>query len=134
MSERLEPARDREEFSLAVRKAAWARCGGRCEGCGKVLVKGGFTYDHTQPWRRGGSSTLENCKVLCKGPRDSCDYRKTYGEDLPGIAAVKRYGKNRLPLDVERPAKKPPTMKRRGFRKGPARKFPNRPFPQRRDR
>lgn len=113
MSERLADAPKRQEFSTAVRRAAWARCAGRCEGCGLPLTKGGFTYDHTIPWRRGGPSTLDNCRVLCSGPKDSCDWEKTYTKDLPGIAAVKRYGKNRLPLDIDRPAKLEPKMQSR---------------------
>lgn len=129
MSERIAETYVRVEFPTSVRKAAWARCGGRCENCGKTLVKGGYTYDHTLPARRGGPSTLENCKVLCT----DCDKAKTFGEDLPGIAAIKRYGKNRLPLDIDRPDKRPPKMKGRGFRRdGQKQKIPSRPFQQRR--
>ena len=133
MSERIAEARDREEFTVAVRRAALARCGGRCEGCGKPLVGRRYTYDHTLPWRRGGLSTLENCKVLCNDGKDSCDYRKTYGEDLPGIAAVKRYGKNRLPLDIDRPAKKPSTFrgKSRPIPRPKNFKWPKRPMSKR---
>lgn len=144
MSERIASTYVRVEFPRSVRKAAWERCQGRCEGCGRPLVKGGYTYDHTIPARRGGPSTLDNCKVLCKGPPDSCDAVKTYREDLPGIAAVKRYGKNRLPLDIDRPERKPgkikskgfansaTPIKSRGFDAGRYRPLPSRPFPQRR--
>lgn len=132
MSERLPEKIERENFSTAVRRAAWARCGGRCEGCGKVLVKGGHTYDHTIPFRISRDSSLGNCKVLCSDGKDSCDWIKTYGQDLPGIAARKRYGKNRLPLDIDRPAKKPSTIRTRGFQKGgQAQKIPSRGFQQR---
>lgn len=113
MSERLAEARDREEFTIGIRRAAWKRCAGRCEGCGRPLAGIAFTYDHTTPWRRGGASTLENCRVLCNDGRDSCNGRKTFDEDLPGIAALKRYGKGRLPLDIARPAKRPPKIKTR---------------------
>lgn len=107
MSERLPDPVDREEFTQAVRKAALARADGKCEGCGKPLVRGRYTFDHTIPFRRSRDSSLGNCKVLCNDGPDSCDHRKTYTEDLPGIAANKRYGKNRLPLDIDRPDKKP---------------------------
>lgn len=132
MSERIAEARDREEFSTAVRRAAWARCGGRCEECGERLVRGRYTYDHTTPWRRGGPSTLENCMVLCSGFAESCNHRKTYHEDLPGIAALKRYGKNRLPLDIGRPVKPRPKMRSRSkFPPRGAQKIPTRKFQQR---
>ncbi len=133
MSERIAEARQRVEFSASVRKAAWARCGGRCEQCGKELKPGGFTYDHTLPWRRGGESTIENCKVLCNDGPESCDKIKTFREDLPGIAAIKRFGRTtRLPLDIDRPAKKPPKMKGKGFRRdGSKQKIPTRKFERR---
>lgn len=124
MSERIAEIRDREEFSQLVRRAALVRANGRCEGCGRPLVGRHYTYDHTLPWRRGGASTLENCKVLCNDGKDSCDYRKTYGADLPGIAAVKRYGKNRLPLDIDRPERAPSSIPQR-----PA-NWPKRAFPK----
>lgn len=117
MSERIASTYVRVEFPVSVRKAAWARCGGRCEECGKPLQPGQYRYDHTVPARRGGPSTLENCKVLCRDGPDSCDARKTHSEDIPGIAAIKRYGKNRLPLDIDRPERKP-RPKTRGFQQG----------------
>lgn len=132
MSERLADAPPREEFTRAVRKDALARADGRCEGCGAPLVKGRYTFDHTVPWRLGGPSTLGNCKVLCRGTPTSCDDFKTSQQDLPGIAARKRYGKNRLPLDIGRPEKKPGSIQGRGFDKGRSRPIPSRPFGKRR--
>lgn len=123
VSERISATYVREEFTDAVRKAAWARCGGRCEGCGRTLEPRKYRYDHTIPLRRGGPSTLANCKVLCRDGPDSCDAIKTNREDNPGIAAIKRYGKNRLPLDVGRPEKKPGSIKSRSFDKSKSRKF-----------
>lgn len=116
MTERLPPKVKRIEFPRSVRKAALARANGRCEGCGRPLERGRYTFDHTIPARRGGPSTLANCKVLCKGGPDTCDYRKTYGEDLPGIAANKRNTKTRLPLDIDRPVRKPSKIRSPGFR------------------
>lgn len=131
MSERISATYEREEFPAAVKRAAWKRCGGRCEGCSKPLDGIAFTYDHTVPTRRGGPPTLDNCKVLCNDGRQSCNGRKTYDEDLPGIAANKRYGRtNRLPLDIDRPVKKPGTIQSRGFQQG-HRPIPGRPFPKR---
>ena len=57
----------RREFPVAVRKAAWSRCAGRCEGCG-----GSFSaanppeYDHAIEAALGGEPILENCRVLGK--------------------------------------------------------------------
>lgn len=135
MSERIAETYVRVEFPRAVRQQAYERSGGFCECCGVKLQKKFFTFDHTVPARRGGPSTLDNCKVLCSGTPDSCNSRKTYGEDLPGIAAAKRYARRRLPLDIERPPKKPGTIKSRGFAKGgQAQKIPSRPFQPRRPR
>lgn len=125
MSERLPPPEERAEFSISVRKAAWARCDGRCEGCGRILDGVRYVYDHTIPFRRSRDSSLTNCKVLCSDGPGSCDHRKTYGEDLPGIAANKRYGKNRLPTDIDRPTKKPGKIPQRKTN------WAKRPFPKR---
>lgn len=129
MSERLAPKKPRDEFSPAVKRAAWSRCGGRCEGCDRQLEPGKYRYDHTIPTRRGGPATLANCKVLCHDGPGSCDYDKTYGEDLPGVAAAKRYGKNRLPLDITRPTKQEPKMRgRSSWAPRGSQKIPSRPF------
>jgi hypothetical protein len=131
VSERLAPAVEREEFTDAVRRGALARAAGHCEGCGRSLDGVRYVFDHTIPFRRSRDSTLANCKVLCSDGRNSCDGRKTFDEDLPGIAAVKRYGKNRLPLDIERPEKKAePKMRGRGFQPG-HRPMTGKPFPKR---
>jgi len=130
VSQRLPDPIDRKEFTDAVRRAAWERCGGRCEGCGRELEGVPYRFDHTIPFRRSRDSSIGNCKVLCNDGPASCDYRKTNGEDIPGIAAIKRYGKNRLPLDIERPAKKPGSIKSRGFQQG-HRPIPGRPFQKR---
>lgn len=116
MTERLSSTYTRVEFSAAVRRAADERCKGRCEGCGRVLIK--RVYDHDWPHRLGGPSTLENCKVLCADGPDSCNALKTNGMDVPGIAARKRHEKGRLPLDIDRPEHKPGKIKSAGFQKG----------------
>jgi len=69
----------RTEFSAKVRKAAWARCEGRCEGCTAKLFPGKFQYDHDRADGLGGEPTLENCKVLCA----ACHYEKTHTVDRP---------------------------------------------------
>lgn len=57
----------RTEFPLSVRKAAWARCAGRCEGCGgEFSAANPPEYDHVIEDALGGEPTLENCAVLGK--------------------------------------------------------------------
>lgn len=78
----------RREFSATVRRQAWARCGGRCEGplCGGVkLFPGRFTFDHDNPDALGGEPTLENCRVLC----DLCNGKKT-SDDVRRIRKADR--------------------------------------------
>jgi hypothetical protein len=52
-----------------VKRAVWARAGGRCEWpldsggvCGSTLR---LEFDHIQPRARGGPSTVENVRVAC---------------------------------------------------------------------
>lgn len=57
----------RVEFTRKTRAEAFARCGGKCEGCGARLKAGEGEYDHRIPCAHGGEATLENCQVLCRG-------------------------------------------------------------------
>lgn len=93
----------RQEFSVAVRKAAWARCKGFCEDCGRELTGGpkdSPEYDHDIPDGLGGKPTLDNCVVRCP----PCHLEKTTTRDVPAIAKAKRIEAKRLGL---RKAKKP---------------------------
>lgn len=76
---------DRRNFTAAVKRAAFERCGGRC-ACTAKLGPGNVVYDHRIPWEISGDSSLDNCEPRCK----SCDRTKTYEVDLPLIAKVKR--------------------------------------------
>jgi 5-methylcytosine-specific restriction enzyme A len=76
----------REEFSPAVRRAAFQRCGGRCEQCTVKLTSGNIFYDHRIPWALSRDSSLSNSNVLCR----TCHDAKTYRTDIPTIAHVKR--------------------------------------------
>lgn len=78
----------RKEFPVKVKKAAWLRCNGFCEGkdCGAKLQVGKFHYDHDIPDALGGEPTLENCRVLCMG----CHGKKTTTVDVPQISKGKR--------------------------------------------
>lgn len=78
----------RREFRLAVKKAAWARSGGRCETCGHafVLTAGdGPEYDHDNPDALTGEPTLANCVVRCR----PCHRAKT-AADRPAITKAHR--------------------------------------------
>jgi len=78
----------RREFSKIVKRDAFNRAGGFCEGkgCGAKLWYGRFHYDHDIPDALGGEPTLENCKVLCF----ACHGAKTRKLDVPAIAKTKR--------------------------------------------
>jgi 5-methylcytosine-specific restriction protein A len=78
-------SRARQEFSKAVRLAAWDRAGGRCEGCTRKLFVGDIHYDHRNPDGLTGQPTAANCQVLCR----SCHAVKTKA-DVANIARAKR--------------------------------------------
>lgn len=76
----------RRAFSTAVKLAAYERCGGHCESCTAPLRPGGHHYDHAIAAALGGSSEIDNCRVLCT----TCHGRKTYRYDFKTIAKAKR--------------------------------------------
>jgi 5-methylcytosine-specific restriction protein A len=69
----------RREFSQATKKAAWARCGKRCEKCGTPFDGRRPQYDHVLADGLFGEPTLENCQVLCS----KCHKIKTHEHDRP---------------------------------------------------
>lgn len=77
-------------FTKETKRAAFAAATGadgvpRCR-CTAELRPGKYRYDHIVPYELSRDSSGANCHVLC----DACDAAKTYGEDLPAIAKVKR--------------------------------------------
>lgn len=107
----------RSEFSVEVRKQAWERCAGRCEGegCGLKLFPAQFDYDHDIPDGLGGKPTLENCKVLCK----SCHLAKTHGQDNPRMTKADNIRKKFLKQEPKgRGFPKPPPGFRYSWRTG----------------
>jgi len=76
----------RREFSKQVKRDAFLRADGQCEGCGAKLTFGKYHYDHIIPDGLGGEPTLENCGVLCT----PCHKVKTTTKDVPAIAKTKR--------------------------------------------
>lgn len=75
-------------FSAKTKRSAYARCDGRCEGCGRVLAAGDIHYDHANPWALSGDRSASNCQVLCR----ACHADKTARRDVPAIAKVVRIG------------------------------------------
>ncbi len=98
----------RREFSKQVKRDAFMRAEGQCEGkvkglrCGSRLQHGRFHYDHDIPDALGGEPELWNCVVLCI----PCHSAKTGKQDIPAIAKTKRI------QDRERGIKKPRTITR----------------------
>lgn len=83
----------RKEFPAKVRKAAFDRAAGRCEGCGLPLDGANRgEVDHILPLGLGGTSDLDNAQVLgkcCHGP-------KTAHQDVPAMAKADRLRKKHL--------------------------------------
>jgi 5-methylcytosine-specific restriction endonuclease McrA len=85
----------RHEFSRKVRRQAWERANGRCEGyiwtdggytrCTAPIDLGRFIYDHIDPDFISGRNDLHNCAVICF----ECNRAKT-ARDQGAIAKVKR--------------------------------------------
>lgn len=78
----------RREFPKPVKRDAFLRANGHCEGrdCGLKLQPGRIHYDHVIPDALGGEPTLDNCAVLCT----SCHANKTASKDVPTIAKSNR--------------------------------------------
>jgi len=76
--------RRREHVPAHVQRAVWKRDGGRCvwplEGGGVC----GSTYqvelDHIEPFARGGPSTIDNFRLLCRPHQDHAA-RKAFGDE-----------------------------------------------------
>lgn len=78
--------RDRLEFSVKVKKAAYERAGGICEcGCGMPFGKKRPEFDHIVPDYHGGKNDLENCRVILP----DCHKLKTKS-DIKAISKTRR--------------------------------------------
>jgi len=111
----------RQEFDTAVRRAAWARANGRCEGkvpglfgevrCSAPIDIGRFVYEHLDPDYFSKNNQLENCAVYCL----DCAKRKTR-KDHADIGKSKRIQDKRI--KARKPRWRPiPGSKRSGVRK-----------------
>jgi len=118
----------RREFSKQVRRDAFKRADGRCEGfpygerCPVKLQVGRFHYDHDIPDGLGGEPTLDNCVVLCI----ACHKDKTTKKDVPTIAKAKRIADRHIGIKTNRRK-----IESRGFAKAPAQHSATRPIEKR---
>lgn len=53
-------------FTDKMKREAYERQNGVCPKCGKRFDIGEMEADHTTPWIEGGTTTAENCQMLCK--------------------------------------------------------------------
>ena len=112
----------RREFPKQVKRDAFVRANGQCEGCGAHLAVGRFHYDHDIPNALGGEPTLDNCRVLCL----VCHGEKTAKQDVPRIAKAVRIADREMGI---RPARK--RLRGPGFRKAPPQRNASRPIVRR---
>ncbi|HJJ43815.1 MAG TPA: HNH endonuclease signature motif containing protein [Methanocorpusculum sp.] len=84
-------------FSEEVKKQAFENANGRCEACGKQLVfansgvtggRGSWIAMYRVPVSKGGTDTLENCKIVCskchREPPKLPTVKKTSDSDIFG--------------------------------------------------
>jgi 5-methylcytosine-specific restriction endonuclease McrA len=81
-----------DHVSAAVKRAVWARDGGKCQwpvdGGGVCGSTTRLEIDHVVPRGKGGQSTVTNCRLTCKAHNLEAA-RVVYGEEVMG-----RYVKN----------------------------------------
>ena len=72
-----------EQVTAAVKRAVWARDGGKCQwpvdGGGVCGSTTRLEIDHVVPRGRGGPSTLENCRLACR-VHNQYAARQVYGD------------------------------------------------------
>jgi 5-methylcytosine-specific restriction protein A len=112
----------RREFSKHVKRAAFVRANGKCEGCEAHLYVGHYHYDHIIPDGLGGEPTEDNCQLLCK----ACHKDKTAKKDVPTIAKAKRIADKHIGIRSNRPK-----IQSAGFRRAPPQRTASRPIERR---
>ena len=60
-------------FDDRMKRAAYERQGGVCPYCGEHFELSEMHADHIKPWAKGGSTTAENCQMLCR----DCNLKKS---------------------------------------------------------
>ena len=90
----------RNEFTKAIKAAAFLRANGHCQSCGDKLRPGGWECDHGVACGlnlSGGNRDIGNAVVLCL----PCHSVKTR-DDIKRIAKAKRIERKRLGLNKRR--------------------------------
>lgn len=62
-------------FDDRMKRAAYERQGGVCPYCGEHFELSEMHADHIVPWSKGGTTTADNCQMLCR----DCNLKK--GDD-----------------------------------------------------
>jgi 5-methylcytosine-specific restriction endonuclease McrA len=77
------PVRGRSSIPAAIRRAVWARDGGRCAFVGPAGIRCQsrrmLELDHRKPRSVGGPDTVENLRLLCR-PHNDAERRRILGE------------------------------------------------------
>jgi 5-methylcytosine-specific restriction endonuclease McrA len=91
--------RSREHVPTHVMRAVWKRDGGACvwplDGGGVCGSNHQVELDHIHPVARGGPSTIDNCRLLCR-PHQLLAARRVYGD-----AWMDRFTQRRAPPPPE---------------------------------
>lgn len=126
----------RQEFRIATKRTALARSEGRCEAIGHRygLLPGMRCRASISHWRvqydhypRGAhdphpeTRSIDNCVATCP----ACNAWAAHHTDTPREAKMKRVQANvgRLAMQLDRPVKKPGSIRGRGFDKSRTRAF-----------
>jgi 5-methylcytosine-specific restriction endonuclease McrA len=77
------PVKSRSSIPTGIRRAVWARDGGRCAFSGpdgtRCLSRRALEIDHRKPRAQGGRDTIENLRLLCR-PHNDAERRRLLGE------------------------------------------------------
>ena len=60
-------------FDDRMKRAAYERQNGVCPYCGQHFELSEMHADHIRPWSRGGTTTADNCQMLCR----DCNLKKS---------------------------------------------------------
>ena len=80
---KIAPARGRPSIPAGIRRAIWARDGGRCTFIGpegtRCQSRRTLELDHRKPRALGGGDAIENLRLLCR-PHNDAERRRLIGE------------------------------------------------------
>ena len=85
------PSAPSRYVATSLKRKVWARDGGRCTSCGS---RHALEIDHRMPFAAGGTTTVENLRLLCR----SCNR----------FAAVQAFGSEKIAFHAENPGRRKP--------------------------